>query len=906
MASLGSLVATIRVDVGSAIADVNAVANAIQRSLAGALSTVGTSLGGEAFAGMRQATEQAAAGMARVAQEAARVNVEVREGTGLISSWDDYLRVAAAEYQRLSEIAGQTADNTRRSLRAQEELNRLTAFRGAPGVVAPRSVNVEMGKVQRDPATGRFLASIEKQLAQIRDRARETDLSISRIGDGFSVASPLADHLTARFKAMDAALLNVRVNAQGVAGYLRVAVEPLERIARSAQRVGHDLNASSVSAHRLRTGLEQASAAAQKLNAQDMRRIRNELANLAAFILPGRASSMVFGFQSLGRLMGVAGAAGAGFAVGLGAVAAGAYVTVQAIQAVTGALTDLISTGFKAGAGIQNLLISFEALTGTAEEANSEVAALVEHGHAEPFQARHPPRPGPDAAFPGREVGGAEGVARQVDRRHWRSLRALRRRHLNLGKAVAQVFGRGYLSGDELRQLYNQMVPIWDLLRTLPGHTDTSQAALRKLSEQQEISAIEMGQAFGLFARDLDKAAQMQADSITGLKLRIEELREARLGLAFIQVEDTHLGPLEALQAILLPIVETLEKLDFRPLAASIGALFGALLRPLNGLAQSGNFLVNLFQRWIPAAINFLALVIEEFRQGIGGIGNTFASIWGVVKQVAPFIGIAFAVAFGSIISGINVTIAAFGMLYAAVGVVIGLVRTFFAFFTGGARGAVQDTFDSLRNGVASFGDLTASGARALDSTLDLVRGVQNLNVEIEDFGKEATPEFANTGEMMEHVAEEAGKDGAAGAVSELNKAMNELYDLTRRIFGRRSDLEKGLVGDEGFTATIDSIVNMGAKLIEIMTTLGQRGIVDMLVDSTEALIRLAEKRELVAEKLANAEDALQKAIDARDKFAEGLRQTALDFANALSVEEQTEQRWRQHRRPGLLRGRGD
>jgi tape measure domain-containing protein len=893
VASLGSLVATIRVDVGSAIADVNAVATAIQRSLAGALSTVSGSLGSEAFSGMRAAAEGAAAGMQRVAQEAAKVNTEVREGTGLISSWDDYLRAASAEYQRLAEIAGQTADFTNRSLKAQQELNRVTAFRGAPGVVAPRSVDVEMGRVQRDPATGRFMASIEKQLVEIRDRARETDLAISQIGDGFSVATPLADQLTARFRAMDAALLNVRVHAQGFAGHLRVSVEPLERIARAAQRVGHNLNASSVSAHRLRTGLEQASAAAGRLNAQDMRRMRNELANLAAFVLPGRAGSMVFGFQSLARLMGTAGAAGAGFAAGLGAVAVGAYATVQAIQAVTGALSNLISTGFQAGAGIENLLISFEALTGSAEEAHGEVQALVDLATKSPFKLDTLLALDRMLLSQGVKSGELrESLVRSID-----AIGAAFGRSdddiLNLGKAVAQVFGRGYLSGDELRQLYNQMVPIWDLLRTLPEFTGESQAAIRKLSEQQEISAIEMGRAFGLFAQDLAMAAEMQANSITGLKLRIEELREARLGLAFVQVEDTHLGPLEAVQAILIPIVETLERIDFRPLAASIGNLFGSLLRPFNALVENGGFLVNLFQRWIPGAINFLALVIEEFRQGIGGIGNTFAGIWNVVKQVAPFIGIAFAVAFGSIISGINVTIAAFGALYSAIGVVIGLVRVFFAFFTGGARGAVSDTFDSLRSGVASFGDLATSGSRALDSTLDLIAGVRNLTVEVDDFGKEAEPNFANTGEMMEHVAEEAGKDGAAGAVSELNKAMNELFELTRRIFGRRSDLEEGLLGSEGFTATIDSIVNMGAKLIEIMTTLGQRGIVDMLVDSTEALIRLAERRELVAEKLANAEDALQDAIDARDKFAEGLRQTALDFANALSVEEQTEQRWR-------------
>ena len=159
----------------------------------------------------------------------------------------------------------------------------------------------------------------------------------------------------------------------------------------------------------------------------------------------------------------------------------------------------------------------------------------------------------------------------------------------------------------------------------------------------------------------------------------------------------------------------------------------------------------------------------------MAGIGNAFVSVWNVVKQVAGFIGMGFAVAFGAIISGINVVIGAFAALYSAIGAVIALIRVFFAFVTGGdVAGGVGSFFDSVKSGVSAFAGIMTAGSRGLGSMLDLVAGIQNLNVEIDTFGKEAPPAFSDGGEGLEHVAEAAGgKGGAAEAVNKLNEEFN-------------------------------------------------------------------------------------------------------------------------------------
>ena len=51
--------------------------------------------------------------------------------------------------------------------------------------------------------------------------------------------------------------------------------------------------------------------------------------------------------------------------------------------------------------------------------------------------------------------------------------------------ALAQVQARGYLSGDELRQLANQFIPVWEALGTVKDYAGKSRFELRKLVEKE-------------------------------------------------------------------------------------------------------------------------------------------------------------------------------------------------------------------------------------------------------------------------------------------------------------------------------------------------------------------------------------------------------------------------------------
>ena len=62
---------------------------------------------------------------------------------------------------------------------------------------------------------------------------------------------------------------------------------------------------------------------------------------------------------------------------------------------------------------------------------------------------------------------------------------------------------------------------------------------------------------------------------------------------------------------------------------------------------------------------------------------------------------------------------------------------------------------------------------------------------------------------------------------------MGAIFDLTRRWFDLRSQLEKGLLGSAGFEATIDQIASMGQKLVEAMSEIGRPGVVALIERGT-------------------------------------------------------------------------
>ena len=68
------------------------------------------------------------------------------------------------------------------------------------------------------------------------------------------------------------------------------------------------------------------------------------------------------------------------------------------------------------------------------------------------------------------------------------------------------------------------------------------------------------------------------------------------------------------------------------------------------------------------------------------------------------------------------------------------------------------------------------------------------------------------------------GGGGGGGGISDAQKSMGAIFDLTRRWFDLRSQLEKGLLGSAGFEATIDQIASMGQKLVEAMSEIGRPG----------------------------------------------------------------------------------
>ena len=87
-------------------------------------------------------------------------------------------------------------------------------------------------------------------------------------------------------------------------------------------------------------------------------------------VAPGGGGRLIFGLGSLGRMMQSVGQSSIGMGIALGGIVGVLAVATIGVTSFVGAVKNLIDTGVKGAATVENLLISFEALTGSAEAAH--------------------------------------------------------------------------------------------------------------------------------------------------------------------------------------------------------------------------------------------------------------------------------------------------------------------------------------------------------------------------------------------------------------------------------------------------------------------------------------------------------------------------------------------------------
>ena len=104
------------------------------------------------------------------------------------------------------------------------------------------------------------------------------------------------------------------------------------------------------------------------------------------------------------------------------------------------------------------------------------------------------------------------------------------------------------------------------------------------------------------YSGQFENAAQAQSETLKGLLLKLEDIRKFELGQAFLNVNDIEgvTGPIEVAKNILESLVESLEKINFGPLASSIGHLMASMTAPLSGFAEESGIVIKIFEEWLP------------------------------------------------------------------------------------------------------------------------------------------------------------------------------------------------------------------------------------------------------------------------------------------------------------------
>jgi tape measure domain-containing protein len=626
---------------------------------------------------------------------------------------------------------------------------------------------------------------------------------------------------------------------------------------------------------------------------QDLHRFNGQLLAMGAMMAPGRAGSIAYGMGALAKSALSAGAAMAASVAGILAVAAAAAVAVIAVKKLADGVKFLAKLGLDAAKDLERLTVSMEVLLGGPQAARQEIGWLIEMAKISPFltdtiinmdkllisQGLVAGRLRGDLIAAVLDMGAALGLANQnID---------------SIAYALAQVQARTYLSGDELRQMANQFIPVWKILQSIPEFADKSQAELRKLSEMGLITAEQFFNAFVVYSERFEAASERQARTLLGLLDKIQDITRFGIGQAMLDVEATATGPLEVLRNLLQSLVDVLDTIDFRPFAASLGNLMNAVIGPASeGIGRFGVSIKTIFENILPRAINALASVIRGFVGVMRTIFQVFRDLAHATRDLVVVVGGLFIAGFTAAIIAINTFIGFIRLLVGVIGFAVYTIMAFgnaiVGFFTGDFSAAISlwnKGLDSLKGAAEGFGQVLGGIPTGVKAAINVIKSIEGID--LSRFTGDLSGLNDELKTLYEDVPTGSDKDGgkAKAGVDALARAMDQLFVLSQRWFGLRSELEKGFLGSEGFEASIDQIARMGQTLITALRLVGATQVAALVEASTVALIGLARKREEVAERLKEAEQKLSEAIAARDNMVSALREGAINFANALRLE---------------------
>lgn len=171
----------------------------------------------------------------------------------------------------------------------------------------------------------------------------------------------------------------------------------------------------------------------------------------------------------------------------------------------------------------------------------------------------------------------------------------------------------------------------------------------------------------------------------------------------------------------------------------------------------------------------------------------------------------------------------------------------------------------------------------------DALKNLENAYWKTDALVRQFIPQAEELGAAFEAINKEIdlANEAFKKVTQDREDAVAEFAKLMRQPFGEPSQITKALSSAE---ATVDSIINMYDNLVEQINKrysgidpTGRDNLIEYLTNQTQMLVDLAKKRLVAADKLQEAQEALNSVVAEQKQFASDVKSSLSGFATALA-----------------------
>lgn len=206
-------------------------------------------------------------------------------------------------------------------------------------------------------------------------------------------------------------------------------------------------------------------------------------------------------------------------------------IAADAVSEITGAAVDAGTAIFNFTEKLNQTEKSFETFTGSAAGARTELDRIIKFARDKPFDFDSFTNLSIRLRGVKQQASEIPGVMEDIGNAVAATGELTDERFSGVGKAIAQILGKGKVSAEEMEQLAERNINAWGILE---DQLKRPQNELRKLAEQGQISSDLLLKAFRNFSRqNYGEAMEKQSKTFGGAMKRIENILLVTASRAF-------------------------------------------------------------------------------------------------------------------------------------------------------------------------------------------------------------------------------------------------------------------------------------------------------------------------------------------------------------------------------------